>query len=172
MSDKYLEREYPEYGYQNVGLTNYLQPTYMSKHTFTALKPSIKLNTQNPRFAINDLKNFATFGNPKNKEQAYLDSLANYNAEMAGKNTMPDRDTNELQSLTPYLSNRIRRMIKYVSVGDEREIMVKNIFPNNRFTKMSDKDVLDRLNKIHRNDIDKIQNIEIAYDQSGRDLAF
>jgi hypothetical protein len=84
----------------------------------------------------------------------------------------PQRQGKDLEILSPFLSRRARRFIKIISEGDSRKDLLDNVFPQNKFYKIKDEDLLKKLNNIYRDDVEQLGLIEEGYDKAGRDLAF
>ena len=106
------------------------------------------------------------------QEEDYLQAVRNYQSELLGVSMTPIRHGKDLDILSPFLSRRARRFIKIISEGDSRRDLLDNVFPQNKFFKMKDEDLLKRLNNIYRNDVEQLGLIEEGYDKAGRDLAF
>lgn len=172
LNDEHQKLMNPIYQHQPINIATHLQPTYISKHNLHGIKPSVKTHTINPRTAHIDLNNYATLSNPMRKEQDYLRALRNYENTLLGVETDRVVKTDDLEVLKPFLSNRARRFIKIISEGDNRRDLLDNLFPQNKFYKMEDEDLLKKLNKIYRDDIEQLGLVEEGYDMAGRDLAF
>ena len=172
LNDEHQKLINPVYQHQPLNMAKHLQPTHISKHNLDGIKSSVKTHTINPRTAHIDLNNYATLSNPMRKEQDYLRALRNYQTELISVDTDRIIKTDDLEVLKPFLSNRARRFIKIISEGDSRRDLIDNLYPQKRFYKMEDEDLLKKLNKIYRDDIEQLGLIEEGYDMAGRDLAF
>ena len=172
LSETYQKFNNPEYQRQPINVANFLQPTHISKHNLDGLKPSVKTHTINPRSAHIDLHNYSTLANPMRQEEDYLQAVRNYQSELLGVSMTPIRHGKDLDILSPFLSRRARRFIKIISEGDSRRDLLDNVFPQNKFFKMKDEDLLKKLNNIYRDDKEQLGLIEEGYDKAGRDLAF
>ena len=93
LADQAIKERAPEFFPLDIGNQEFLHPAHMDKHIFTGIKGRKKFRTTIARFPINDLKNFATFGSPANKERAEFDAIMNYRKELGSSNVTQNLET-------------------------------------------------------------------------------
>jgi len=93
LSDQSIKERNPEWFPLDIGSQEFLHPIHMDKHVFKGIKGRKKFRTTVARFPINDLKNFASFGSPANKERAEFNAVMNYRKELGSSNFSPNLET-------------------------------------------------------------------------------
>ena len=95
LSDDAVKFRYPENFPLNVGGQELIHPIHLQKNIFKGIKvpKRSKKYTDVSRFPINDLKNFATFGNPGREKQSQFEAVMNYRKELGSNNYSPNLET-------------------------------------------------------------------------------
>ena len=93
LSDQAIKERSPEFFPLDIGNQEFLHPIHMDKHIFKGIKGTKKYRTTIARFPINDLKNFATFGSPLNRERAEFNAIMNYRKELGSTNFSENLET-------------------------------------------------------------------------------
>ena len=171
LSDDNIKRNNPAFFHLDIGRRRHLQPSFLQKHTFNGTPTNFTKVHYRVGRPKNDLNNFANFSN--NFNEAYSNSISNLNNISIDKNLHEERRTDEVDliELKPFLSAQMRRTIKKISDGDDREKLLNDILPVKTHIQLPDEVVLSKLNKMYRDDIEQLEVIEQAYHQAGSDIA-
>lgn len=106
LSDFATKSRYPENFPLDLGLQTYMHPLHLPKHNLKGIKNSKKVHsyTTISRFPSNDLRNFATFGNPdRQKESAYY-AIMNYRKQLGSSNVLPNLENSfQLRNSTDFV---------------------------------------------------------------------
>jgi CRISPR/Cas system-associated endoribonuclease Cas2 len=85
LSDLAVKASRPEFFTLDIGTTSESQPANLAHHHLKGVKIKIKKGIT-PRFAMNDLHNFATFTVPREKEKAKFNAVQNYRKQLGSSN--------------------------------------------------------------------------------------
>ena len=171
LSDENIKRNNPAFFHLDIGRRKHLQPSFLQKHTFNGTPSNFTRVHYRVGRPKNDLNNFANFSN--NFNEAYNNSISNLNNISINKNLHAERKADEVDliELKPFLSSQMRRTIKKITEGDDRVNLLNNILPARPQNKIQDEEVLSKLNKLYRDDVEQLQVIEQAYHQAGSEIA-
>ena len=171
LSDENIKRNNPAFFHLDIGRRKHLQPTFLQKHTFNGTPTNSTRVHYRVGRPTNDLNNFANFSN--NFNEAYNNSLSNLNNISINNNLHTDRKTGDVDliELKPFLSSQMRRTIKKISDGEDRVNLLNTILPVKPQTQLQDEEVLSKLNKIYRDDVEQLEVIERAYHEAGSEIA-
>ena len=172
LSDNVIKTKNPQYFNLDIGTRHGLQPTFLQRHIFQGIKPPRETRTRvrTPIRPIHDIKNmsYLTKIDENMAIQHYKDELNNYNFSRITDR----RNFVDLAPLNEILSTRMRQTLKSVAQGDDLVDVLNRIFPNGNVGKMTDGEVLSKLNNLYRDSPDDLENIQMSYEKIGRNISF
>ena len=171
LSDESIKNNNPAFFHLPMSKRKNLAPTFMQKHTFNGTPTSFQKVHYRVGRPLNDFNNFANFSRDYNT--SYNSAISNINNISVNKNLHEERNIVDVDliELKPFLSAQIRRTIKKISEGEERVKLLEDIIPTATSKKLEDSEVLSKLNKMYRDDIEQLEVIERAYHQAGNEIA-
>ena len=171
LSDESIKNNNPAFFHLPMSKRKNLAPTFMQKHTFNGTPTSFQKVHYRVGRPLNDFNNFANFSRDYNT--SYNSAISNINNISVNKNLHEERNIVDVDliELKPFLSAQIRRTIKKISEGEERVKLLEDIIPTATSKKLEDSEVLSKLNKMYRDDIEQLEVIESAYHQAGNEIA-
>ena len=171
LSDESIRNNNPAFFNLPMNKRQHLAPSFMQKHIFTG-NPTThqKVHYRGGR-PLNDFNNFANFS--KDYHKSYNSAISNINNISVDKNLHQQKNMNEIDlvELKPFLSAQMRRTIKKISEGEERVKLLQDIIPTATSKKLEDSEVLSKLNKMYRDDVEQLEVIERAYHEAGNEIA-
>ena len=171
LSDESIKNNNPAFFHLPMSKRKNLAPTFMQKHTFNGTPTSFQKVHYRVGRPLNDFNNFANFSRDYNT--SYNSAISNINNISVNKNLHEERNIVDVDliELKPFLSAQMRRTIKKISEGEERVKLLEDIIPTATSKKLEDSEVLSKLNKMYRDDIEQLEVIERAYHQAGNEIA-
>ena len=172
LSDLAVKATYPEFTPLDLGAQDKLHPIHLQKHKLYGMRhpKSIKRTGTVSRFPINDLKNFATFSDPANKELLAYEAIMNYRQEL-GSHNIPSGNL-EISYRNSVSGNNI--VIPPTRIANEKagvqppaSLTLGKLQEEGDAVKEKEEEVLAKLNKEFRDDPDKLSLIEAQYHQTG-----
>ncbi len=169
LSDDSIRMNNPAFFHLPINTRKHLQPSFLKKSIFTGTPTTFTKVHYRTGLPKNDLNNFANFSN--DYHTAYNNSISNLNNISVNKNLHTERkmDNVDLPELSPFLSAQMRRTIKKISEGEDRVTLLNDVLPT--AVKLEDGEVLSKLNRMYRDDIEQLEVIEKAYHEAGNEIA-
>ena len=169
LSDESIKNNNPAFFHLPMSKRKHLAPTFMQKHTFNGTPTSFQKVHYRVGRPLNDFNNFANFSRDYNT--SYNNAISNINNISVNKNLYTERkmDNVDLPELSPFLSAQMRRTIKKISEGEDRVTLLNDVLPT--AVKLEDGEVLSKLNRMYRDDIEQLEVIERAYHEAGNEIA-
>ena len=171
LSDESIKNNNPAFFHLPMSKRKNLAPTFMQKHTFNGTPTSFQKVHYRVGRPLNDFNNFANFSRDYNT--SYNSAISNINNISVNKNLHEERNIVDVDliELKPFLSAQIRRTIKKISEGEERVKLLEDIIPTATSKRLEDSEVLSKLNKMYRDDVEQLETIERAYHEAGNEIA-
>ena len=171
LSDQSIKANNPAFFHLPMSKRKHLAPTFMQKHTFNGTPTSFQKVHYRVGRPLNDFNNFANFS--RDYHVSYNNSISNINNISVNKNLHEERkmDNVDLPELSPFLSAQMRRTVKKISEGEERVKLLQDIIPTATSKRLEDSEVLSKLNKMYRDDVEQLETIERAYHEAGNEIA-
>jgi len=171
LSDQSIKANNPAFFHLPMHKRKHLAPSFMQKHTFNGTPITFQKVHYRVGRPLNDFNNFANFARDYNT--SYNNAISNINNISINNLLHTERrmDNVDLPELSPFLSTQMRRTIKKISDGEERVKLLNDLLPTATSKKLEDSEVLSKLNRMYRDDIEQLEIIEQAYHQSGNEIA-
>ena len=172
LSDNVIKTKNPQYFNLDIGTREGLQPTFLQRHIYNGIKQprETKTRVRTAIRPIHDIKNMSYLTNSDENmaTQHYKDELSDYNFSR-----ITDRRNNvDLAPLSEVLSTRMRQTLKNIASGDDLVNVLNRIFPNGNISKMTDGEVLSKLNNLYRDSPDDLTNIQMSFEKTGKNISF
>ena len=180
LSDLAVKAARPEFFPLDLQLTADSQPANLHHHHLKGAKIKIKKGIT-PRYAMNDLNNFATFTAPQAKERAKFNAVQEvqlYEISTQTSSTLQMFGMSKLEGSSvfdkhaPEYSNAFSKRIKstFANIVEPEELgsLVSSLFPSGfiKNNKYRDYDVLENLTRLYRNEPEQTGIVQRAYDAS------